>query len=147
MRCHVRTHRNHRPHVAVLSVLALLSGVSASVVATEPMTCELAFTAGNWSMHHRSARGTGELRCADGRTLPVRVSVKAQGSDTLRIDAGAASFSGVEDPRDVIGAYVANGQVGNALAMRKGAIALRVTATGDWWQQGGRPDTLVIAAR
>lgn len=147
MRCHLRTHRNHRPLAAVLSAFVLLAGVPASGIASEPMTCELAFTAGNWSMHHRTARGSGELRCADGRTLPVRVSVKAHGGDTLRIDAGAASFSGVEDPRDVIGAYVANGQVGNDLAMRKGAIALRVTGTGDWWQQGGRPGTLVIAAR
>lgn len=147
MRCHPRTRPNHRPIVAVLSALVLCTGLPASVVASELMTCELAFTAGNWSMHHRTARGTGELRCADGRTLPVRVSVKANGGDTLRIDAGAASFSGVEDPRDVIGAYVASGQVGNDLAMRKGAVALRVTATGDWWQQGGRPGTLVIAAR
>lgn len=47
----------------------------------------------------------------------------------------------------MIGAYVASGRVGEDLAMRKGAIALRVTGTGDWWQQGGRPGTLVIAAR
>ncbi|MEF3083725.1 hypothetical protein V3391_16020 [Luteimonas sp. SMYT11W] len=147
MRRHLRFRRTHGPLVAVLSACALFTGAPASGVAAEPMTCELVFTAGNWSMHHRAARGTGELRCADGRTLPVRVSVKAHGGDALRIDAGAASFSGVEDPRDVIGAYVANGQVGNDLAMRKGAIALRVTGTGDWWQQGGRPGTLVIAAR
>lgn len=128
-------------------MFVLLAGVPTSSIAGESMTCELAFTAGNWSMHHRTARGSGELRCTDGRTLPVRVSVKAGDGDTPRIDAGAASFSGVEDPRDVLGAYVANGQVGSDLAMRKGAIALRVTATGDWWQQGGRPETLVIAAR
>ncbi|WP_159680375.1 hypothetical protein [Luteimonas sp. 9C] len=111
------------------------------------MRCELAFTAGDWSARHRTARGIGELRCDDGRTLPVRVSVKADGGDALRIDAGAASFSGLEDPRDVIGAYVASGEAGDDLAMRKGSIALRVTATGDWWHQGGRPGTLVIAAR
>lgn len=147
MRRPSRPRRIRRPLVAGLCAVLLYAGASGSGIAGEPMTCELAFTAGNWSMHHRTARGTGELRCADGRTLPVRISVKASGGDTLRIDAGAASFSGVEDPRDVIGAYVANGRVGNDLAMRKGAIALRVTATGDWWQQGGRPGTLVIAAR
>lgn len=135
------------PLAAALAALALFAGVPASGIAAQTMTCELVFAAGTWSIHHRTARGTGELRCADGQTLPVRVSVKAHGGDALRIDAGAASFSGVEDPRDVIGAYVANGQVGNDLAMRKGAIALRVTGTGDWWHQGGRPGTLVIAAR
>ena len=126
---------------------ALLVAICVPAVAAEPMTCELSFTAGNWSMQHRAARGSGELRCTDGRSLPVRVSVKARGGDALRIDAGAASFSNVEDPRDVIGAYVASGRVGEDLAMRKGAIALRVTGTGDWWRQGGRPGTLVIAAR
>lgn len=134
------------PSHRCLAAALLLAACSLPAAAAEPMTCELRFTAANWSMQHRTARGTGELRCADGRTLPVRVSVKADG-DPLRIDAGAASFSGVEDPRDVIGAYAASGQVGDVVAMRKGAIALRVTATGDWWQQGGRPDTLVIAAR
>lgn len=125
----------------------LLAATCMPAMAADPMTCELSFTAGNWSMQHRAARGSGELRCQDGRTLPVRVSVRARGGDTLRIDAGAASFSNVEDPRDVIGAYVANGRAGDVLSMRKGAIDLRVIGTGDWWQQGGRPGTLVIAAR
>lgn len=98
-------------------------------------------------MQHHTARGAGELRCADGRVLPVRISIKADSGSALRVEAGAASFSGVEDPRDVIGAYAAEGQIGDDLTMRKGGIVLRVTATGDWWQRGGRPDTLVIAAR
>ena len=129
------------------AAIVLMAAIGLPALAADPMTCELSFTAGNWSMQHRAARGSGELRCTDGRTLPVRVSVKARGGDALRIDSGAASFSNVEDPRDVIGAYVASGRVGEDLAMRKGAIALRVTGTGDWWQQGGRPGTLVIAAR
>jgi len=111
------------------------------------MTCELRFSASQWSSQHRAARGAGELQCADGRTLPVRVSVRARGGDAVRIEAGAASFSNVEDPRDVFGAYAASGRVGADVAMRKGAISLHVTGTGDWWQQGGRPGTLVIAAR
>jgi hypothetical protein len=146
-----RAHMHARPldarwlRLAAVAVLALGSMPAA---AAETMTCELVFTAGNWSSQHQAARGLGELRCADGQTLPVRVSVKAGGPQSLRIDAGAASFSNLEDPRDVLGAYVADGQVGSSdLSMRKGAIALRVTAAGDWWQQGGRPDTLVIAAR
>ena len=147
MGTNLRNRRISRPLAMTLTALVLFAGAPAIGVAAQTMRCELVFTAVNWSMHHRTARGTGELRCADGQTLPVRVSVKAHGGDTLRIDAGAASFSGVEDPRDVIGAYVANGQVGDDLAMRKGDIALRVTGTGDWWQQGGRPGTLVIAAR
>lgn len=130
----------------MLVMCCIFAAASMPVIAAEPMRCELQFSAGQWSVQHRTARGAGELRCEDGRRLPVRVSVKADG-DALRIDAGAASFSGVEDPRDVIGAYVAEGDVGGDLAMRKGAIALRVTATGDWWQRGGRPGTLVIAAR
>lgn len=129
-----------------MALVLLAATAASSAAAAEPMTCELEFTAGNWSMQHRTARGSGELRCADGRVVPVRVSVKADSGDALRIDAGAASFSGVEDPRDVIGAYAANGRIGDDLTMRKGAIALRVTATGEWWRQGGRPGTLVIAA-
>ncbi|NYZ62143.1 hypothetical protein [Luteimonas deserti] len=66
----------------------------------------------------------------------------------MRIASGAASFSGVVDPRDVVGAYVADGEdAGAHRSMRKGAVQLRVTATGAWWQQGGRPDSLVIATR
>ncbi|MCD9007393.1 hypothetical protein LDO31_14330 [Luteimonas sp. XNQY3] len=139
--------RRCRVRCLYLGVVALLGSANVPAAAADPMTCELAFSAGNWSMHHRTARGTGELRCADGRTLQLRISVKADGGETLRIDAGAASFSGVEDPRDVIGAYVATGPVGDDLAMRKGAINLRLTGTGDWWQHGGRPDTLIISAR
>jgi len=115
--------------------------------AGEAMTCELTFAASDWSQHYRAARGTGELRCADGRSLPVRVSVKG-GDQALKIASGAASFSGVRDPRDVIGAYAAEGDaVGPHRLMRKGAVQLQVTATGEWWQQGGRPDSLVIATR
>ncbi|MDR6992955.1 hypothetical protein [Luteimonas sp. 3794] len=147
MHSSLRIRRNQGPLAAMLIGAVLSAGASGHTLAAESMTCELVFTAGNWSLQHRTARGTGELQCSDGRSLPVRVSVKARGGDSLRIDAGAASFSGVEDPRDVIGAYVANGQFGNDLAMRKGDISLRVTGTGDWWQQGGRPGTLVIAAR
>ncbi|WP_123832828.1 MULTISPECIES: hypothetical protein [Luteimonas] len=132
----------HPRRLAAVLLVALFQ----PALAAEPMTCELRFTAPHWSLQHRTARGTGELRCADGQTLPVRISVKADG-DPLRIDAGAASFSGVVDPRDVIGAYAAQGELGDVVAMRKGAIALRVTATGDWWQRGGRPDSLVIATR
>lgn len=127
--------------------VVLLTAACLPLIAAEPMTCELQFSAGNWSMQHHTARGAGELRCADGRVLPVRISIKADSESALRVEAGAASFSGVEDPRDVIGAYAAEGQIGDDLTMRKGGIALRVTATGDWWQRGGRPDTLVIAAR
>lgn len=129
-------------------VLAALPFSAAwGVGAGAPMTCELTFAASDWSAHYRAARGTGELRCADGRRMPVRVSVKA-GDSALRIASGAASFSGVRDPRDVIGAYAAAGDgTGPHRDMRKGAIQLRVTATGAWWQQGGRPDSLVIAAR
>lgn len=134
-------------HVCVASAIGLLALPAAlPVMATEAMSCELTFAARDWSSQYRAARGAGVLRCADGRSMPVRVSVKG-GDDTLRIASGAASFSGVRDPRDVIGAYAAaDDGAGPHRAMRKGAIQLRVTATGDWWQQGGRPRSLVIAA-
>lgn len=139
-----------RRRLSTLSGVALLAALAAaagSVSATETTTCELTFEAADWSTQYRAARGAGIVRCADGRSLPVRVSIK--GSDrALRISAGAASFSGVRDPRDVIGAYAADGHdAGPHRSMRKGGVQLRVTATGEWWQQGGRPDSLVIATR
>lgn len=129
------------------ALLLAIAVLPAPLLADDPVTCELRFTASDWSPRYRAARGPGVLECADGRSLPVRISVKG-GDRALKIESGAASFSGVRDPRDVIGAYTAEGgDAGPHRAMRKGGVALRVIATGDWWQQGGRPDSLVIAAR
>lgn len=136
--------RSARRFGTSLLLLALLPlGASAG----DATTCELRFAASDWSPQYRVARGLGTLECDDGRRMPVRVSVKG-GDRALRIDSASASFSGVRDPRDVIGAYTASGDTnGPHRAMRKGNVQLRVTATGTWWQQGGRPDSLVIAAR
>lgn len=138
-----------RRHLQALSKIALVAGLAAlPAVAAETTTCELTFEASDWSTQYRAARGAGLVQCADGRSLPVRVSVKGGGDRALRIASGAASFSGVRDPRDVIGAYAADGHdAGSHRSMRKGGVQVRVTATGDWWQQGGRPDSLVIATR
>ncbi len=138
--------RRHRS-CAWLLVATVIGAMALPAVASDTTTCELTFQASDWSAQYRAARGAGVVRCADGRTLPVRVSVK-DGDRALRIDAGAASFSGVRDPRDVVGAYAADGRDRGAhRSMRKGGVQLRVTATGDWWQQGGRPESLVIATR
>ena len=137
-----------RQCLSTLSGLALLAALAAGPVsATDTTTCELTFEAADWSTQYRAARGAGIVRCADGRSLPVRVSIKG-GDRALHISAGAASFSGVRDPRDVIGAYAGDGNyAGPHRSMRKGGVQLRVTANGEWWQQGGRPDSLVIATR
>ena len=84
-----------RQCLSTLSGLALLAALAVGPVsATETTTCELTFEAADWSTQYRAARGAGIVRCADGRSLPVRVSIKG-GDRALRISAGAASFSGV----------------------------------------------------
>ncbi|WP_101927515.1 MULTISPECIES: hypothetical protein [Luteimonas] len=119
--------------------------------AAEPISCELAFAADDWSPQRQAARGSGTVRCNDGRSLPVRISMKGVERVQVgepRIRAGAGSFAGVTDPRDVIGGYAAQrGDSGPNLILRKGAVALRVTGTGAWWNQGGRPASLVISPR
>lgn len=146
-RCSIRFLSRLPSRWYVTAALVLIAAVQAPAFAGDAMTCELTFAASDWSQQYRVASGPGVLACADGRSLPVRVSLKGEGQ-SLRVESGAASFSGVRDPRDVIGAYAAEGgSAGPHRMMRKGGVQLHVTATGAWWQQGGRPASLVIAAR
>ncbi len=137
-------------------VLLLVLGNAAACLllparAVEPVACELVFEANDWSPQRQAARGDGTVRCADGRALPVRISMK--GVDHVQVGAprvrsGAGSFAGVTDPRDVIGGYSAvRGESGPNLSLRKGAVGLVVTGTGAWWSSGGRPASLVISPR
>ncbi len=135
----------------VLLLAVLMTGAGTQARAADPIACELAFAADDWSPLRQAAHGVGQVRCADGSSLPVRVSIKGvvhSGAGTPRLGAAAGSFSGVTDVRDVFGGYsMAQGDSAPHLLMRKGGVTLRVTGTGDWWAGGGRPDSLVISPR
>ncbi|MCD9027133.1 hypothetical protein LDO26_02750 [Luteimonas sp. BDR2-5] len=138
---------------AAIALLAcgIAAGAATDVLAADPIACELTFAADDWSPHRQAAHGLGHVRCADGSELRVRVSIKGVvrgDAGTPRVRAGAGSFTGVTDPRDVLGGYsVARGDSGPNLLMRKGGVTLTVTGTGDWWAGGGRPGSLVISPR
>ncbi|HEX7342094.1 MAG TPA: hypothetical protein VF269_07435 [Rhodanobacteraceae bacterium] len=114
---------------------------STQTVYTTPATlhCRMTFSLTGWSFFYKRADGSGEVHCANGQSMPVRISVVGGGltAGKWHVDDGTGVFSVVHRIGDVLGSYAqaeAHAGVvksGSAQALTKGPVSLALTGTGE----------------
>lgn len=108
------------------------------------ISCHLNFSLSGWSVFYKTASGKGMVKCANGQTMAVRISIKGGGLTVGKssIKDGHGVFSGVYNIREVLGSYAYSqahaGAVkeANAMALTKGSVSLALTGLGHGWSLG-----------
>ncbi|MGA7966935.1 MAG: hypothetical protein WCB49_13795 [Gammaproteobacteria bacterium] len=116
-------------------------GASASA---KVISCHLTFSMSGWSAFYKTASGKGIVKCDNGQTLPVKISLKGGGLTFGKssIKDGRGVFSGVYNIREVLGHYgFSQAHAGavkeaNAMALTKGSVSLALTGLGRGWSLG-----------
>lgn len=127
---------------------AILSGlmVAGSLAAATPaqaaeatLDCKLHFNLTGWSLIYKHADGKGTVSCANGQSMPVKITVKGGGlsAGKWHIDDGTGKFTDVHRMEDVLGRYIQGeahaGMVKSASAqvLSKGTVSLAIAGTGE----------------
>lgn len=103
------------------------------------LDCKLSFTLTGWSLIYKHAEGTGRVTCENGRSLPVKISVKGGGltAGKWHIDDGKGKFTDVHTIDDVLGRYAQGGahagvvKSGTAQVLTKGTVSLALAGHGE----------------
>jgi len=132
----------HSKVTAVLASLALAAiGAFSAQVRAEgaDLGCKLQFSISGWSAIYEHAEGSGVVTCADGTSLPVKISVKGAGLTVgkSKVDNGSGHFTNVHNIADVLGSY-AQGEAhagvvksGSVQLLTKGTVSLALAGTGE----------------
>jgi hypothetical protein len=124
------------------STMAMAFGAAAALparAATADLDCKLDFTLTGWSLIYKHAEGNGVVSCENGRSMPVKISVKGGGltAGKWHIDNGKGRFTDVHTIDDVLGRYAeaqAHAGVvksGAAQVLSKGTVSLALAGTGE----------------
>lgn len=137
----IRTPRT-RQLAAILAAL-LLGGTGAvsagNAAAAQPdLDCKLTFSLTGWSAIYEHANGHGMVTCANGRSMPVDITVRGGGltAGKWRINDGKGKFTDVYKISDVLGNYAqaaaSAGVVKSATAqvLSKGTVSLALAGHG-----------------
>lgn len=127
---------------AVLAGLMMTAGAVATPqaqAAEATLNCKLHFNLTGWSLIYKHADGKGTVSCANGQTMPVKISVKGGGltAGKWHIDDGTGKFTDVHKIDDVLGRYIQGeahaGMVKSASAqvLSKGTVSLAIAGTGE----------------
>lgn len=103
------------------------------------LSCKLSFSLSGWSAIYKRADGQGTVRCANGKTLPVKISVRGGGltAGKWHVDNGSGKFSDVHRIEDVLGSYAQGGahagvvKSADAQVLTKGEVSLALAGTGE----------------
>lgn len=130
--------------MAVLAA-AVLTGIGAPRADAQVghLKCTLNFTMKGWSLFYRRASGRGTIRCADGRSMDVRLFAEGGGLTVGKsVESGFGDFSDVSSIDDLLGSYVVAqahaGAVNSAQGevMTKGPVSLALSGKGHGWELG-----------
>jgi hypothetical protein len=122
----------------VLSV-AGLAGMPATpaLAATAPIKCHLTYELSGWSAIYQHATGSGHVRCDNGQTAEVTLSVHGGGLTAGKFHvSGRGDISNVYTIHDVFGSYAQGGasagvvNSGTAQVLTKGTVSVALTGTG-----------------
>ena len=99
-----------------LLLAAAASGAIAVPAQAGNLSCTMKYTLSGWSAFYKTASGRGTVSCSDGSTMEVKLDSKGGGLTFGKstIDKGRGEFSGVQNIRDVLGAYAAGSAHGGA---------------------------------
>lgn len=136
---------------ALLAALAMTSQAAASPAAhantpasaaehgPADLGCKMTFSLTGWSLIYKHAQGVGTVKCANGTSMAVKISVKGGGltAGKWHISNGKGVFTSVHTISDVLGRYVQGeahaGVVksGSAQVLTKGTVSLALAGTGE----------------
>lgn len=117
--------------------------------------CKLTFSLTGWSLIYKHASGKGTVKCANGETLPVKISAKGGGltAGKWNVHDGTGKFTDVHKITDVLGTY-AQGEAhagliksGTAQVLTKGTVSLALAGTGEGIDLGINVGAFTIKAR
>ena len=132
-------------HSSVTAVLASLmlaaTGIFSTHVRAEDadLGCKLQFSLSGWSAIYKHAEGSGVVTCANGTSLPVKISAKGAGLTVgkSKVDNGTGRFTNVHSVSDVLGSY-AEGEAhagvvksGSVQVLTKGTVSLALAGAGE----------------
>ena len=125
-------------------VVALAGGMTALPASnahadTARVKCHLRFNLAGWSLIYKHATGNGTVRCDNGQTARVGITVVGGGltAGKYKITGGTGEISTVNGIRDVFGGYVQAGadagvvKSANAQVLTKGTTSLALAGTGE----------------
>lgn len=138
---------------ALACLLAALPTPAAAASAT--LDCHLHFQLTGWSLIYKHASGTGKVTCANGASMPVKITVKGGGltAGKWRIDNGHGTFSHVHKITDVLGSYAEGGahagavKSSSAQVLTKGPVSLALASTGQGFDLGVSAGKFTISRR
>lgn len=101
--------------------------------------CHLRFNLAGWSLIYKHAEGTGTIRCDNGQSANVKISVVGGGitAGKYRINDGKGEISNVHGIREVFGDYAQAGaeagvvKSSQAQVLTKGTTSLALAGTGE----------------
>jgi len=103
------------------------------------LDCKLTFSLTGWSLIYKHADGVGEVTCENGRSMPVKISIKGGGltAGKWHVDHGRGSFTDVHRISDVLGHYAQGGahagmvKSAEAQVLTKGNVSLALAGHGE----------------
>lgn len=103
------------------------------------LDCKLTFSLTGWSLIYKHADGTGRVTCENGRSMPVKISVKGGGltAGKWHVDNGTGKFTDVHRISDVLGRYAQGGahagvvKSAEAQVLTKGNVSLALAGHGE----------------
>ena len=120
-------------------VLMMAVGASRPAQAEADLGCKMKFSLTGWSLIYKRAEGSGVVTCADGASIPVKISAHGGGLTVGKshIDNGTGKFTEVHKIEDVLGTYAQGdasiGAVksGTAQVLTKGTVSLALAGAGE----------------
>lgn len=128
---------------------------SASERGAPDLDCKLTFSLTGWSLIYKHADGTGRVTCENGRSMPVKISVKGGGltAGKWHIDNGKGKFTDVHTISDVLGRYAQGGahagvvKSAEAQVLTKGTVSLALAGHGEGIDLGVDVGAFTISRR
>lgn len=123
---------------AALLGVTSYGGIGTASAAQADLHCKLTYSLTGWSAIVEHANGRGMIRCANGQSMPVEITVKGGGltAGKWRITDGKGTFTDVYHIDEVLGDYAqagvnagAGGSAGAAV-LTKGTVSLALAGTG-----------------
>jgi hypothetical protein len=120
-------------------VLMMAAGLPRTAQAEADLGCKMKFSLTGWSVIYKHAEGSGVVTCADGTSIPVKISAKGGGLTVGKshIDNGTGKFTEVHRIDDVLGTYaqgdasIGAGKSGTAQVLTKGTVSLALAGAGE----------------
>ena len=120
-------------------VLMMAAGLPRTAQAEADLGCKMKFSLTGWSLIYKRAEGSGVVTCADGTSIPVKISAHGGGLTVGKshIDNGNGEFSDVHTITDVLGDYAqASAHAGmvksaGAGVLTKGNVSLALAGKGE----------------